>query len=219
MAGGDTGGEGGGGASASGSDGLASDEGRRPGALLPEGNFVRALPVLRCREINSIGGDDPTAVIGANANEDRTGLQIWSASLVRGKPDACPHTHARAYGRTCAQTRIYPLTQTHTHTHIRTSAYACTHTRIQARTRAHTHARTQAHVDINTLSRQTSTHTRKTYIRPRARARARARASTHTHAHTPNLNHPHSPPSQNRSSPAGSRTISLPTSAAAPPSN
>ena len=40
------------------------------------------LSPLCCREINSIGGDDPTAVIGANANEDRTGLQIWSASLV-----------------------------------------------------------------------------------------------------------------------------------------
>jgi len=42
----------------------------------------RVLSALQCREINSIGGDDPTAVIGATANDDRTGLQIWSASLV-----------------------------------------------------------------------------------------------------------------------------------------
>ena len=32
---------------------------------------------LRCRELSSIGGDDPSAVIGATPNDDRTGLQIW----------------------------------------------------------------------------------------------------------------------------------------------
>ena len=39
-------------------------------------------PIVEVRELAQIGSDDPTQVLGATADEDRTGLQLWAASLV-----------------------------------------------------------------------------------------------------------------------------------------
>ncbi|KAL1507624.1 hypothetical protein AB1Y20_007243 [Prymnesium parvum] len=44
--------------------------------------FRSGLPTVELRELAEIGADDPTQVLGATAEEDRTGLQLWAASLV-----------------------------------------------------------------------------------------------------------------------------------------
>ena len=44
--------------------------------------FAQGQPSIEVRELAEIGSDDPTQVLGATADEDRTGLQLWAASLV-----------------------------------------------------------------------------------------------------------------------------------------
>ena len=44
--------------------------------------FAEGGPSVRVRELAELGPDDPTHVLGADAEADRTGLQLWSASLV-----------------------------------------------------------------------------------------------------------------------------------------
>ena len=39
-------------------------------------------PLVYVRELGELGGDDPMRVLGKTADEDRTGLQLWAASLV-----------------------------------------------------------------------------------------------------------------------------------------
>ena len=41
-----------------------------------------ASPLVHVRELGELGADDQTRILGATADYDRTGLQLWAASIV-----------------------------------------------------------------------------------------------------------------------------------------
>ena len=81
-----------------------SDDADAPlsGEVTHEFVFADGVPTISIRELGEIGGDDdPAKWLGATADDDKTGLQLWAASLVLSR--WLVEMRARLAGRTVVE--------------------------------------------------------------------------------------------------------------------